>query len=246
MLATPAAAAAKAGYLPAMESADGQDRGAPNPAAEEVATGQAEPAEPTTEQTPTTGGRDADDPTATTRRAPAVRKVRPRRRSSAKSAVDRVRDVSFPLAFRGYDKAAVDRHIAAIAQLVAELEASQLPETVVQRALDQVGEETSSILRRAHEAAEEISSRSRSQAEGRIQRAERDAEAIRRDADQAAERIRTDTRRLWQERTRLIEEIRRLAEETLATADEALDRLAEPGTRQQSAPGEQEPPPSES
>src|SRR3712207_3107843 len=105
--------------------------------------------------------------------AEAPRQPARRRRSRQRSAVDRARDVSFPIALRGYDREAVERYVADVAQLVAELEATQSREGVVQRALDEIGEQTSGILQRAHETAEEIIARSRSQAEGRMQRAER-------------------------------------------------------------------------
>src|SRR4051794_21707518 len=143
---------------------------------------------------------------------PAEQQPRPRtvrqRPSRHRGAVDRVRDVQFPLALRGYDRAAVDAHLAQMAQLVAELEATQLRENVVQRALDEVGEQTSGILQHAHDTAEEITSRSRSQPEGRIQRAEREAEQIRREAQQYADRVANDMGRLTEERRRLIAGLR--------------------------------------
>jgi len=160
--------------------------------------------------------------------AEAPRQPARRRRSRQRSAVDRVRDVSFPIALRGYDREAVERYVADVAQLVAELEATQSREGVVQRALDEIGEQTSGILQRAHETAEEIIARSRSQAEGRMQRAEREAASARHDADVYAERIVTETRRLWDDRQRLIEDMRQLAEELLGVADDALDRVHEP------------------
>jgi DivIVA domain-containing protein len=172
--------------------------------------------------------------------ADATRQRRPRHLN----ALDRVRDVDFPIVLRGYDRQAVDDYVAEIAQLVAELEATQLRESVVQRALDEVGEQTSSILQRAHEAAEEIAARSRAQAEGRIQRAEREAEILRRDADEYAEQVVVDTKRLWEERQRLLEEIRGLADEVLATADDALERVKEPEMlrrEREAAEGPQEP-----
>lgn len=158
--------------------------------------------------------------------APRQRPVR-QRPSRHKGAVDRVRDAHFPLALRGYDRTAVDAHLAEVAQLVAELEATQLRENVVQRALDEVGEQTSSLLQHAHDTAEEITARSRSQAEGRLQRAEHEAEMVRREADQYAERVAADTKRLTEERRRLIEELRAYAEDVLSTADDALERLPE-------------------
>ena len=158
-------------------------------------------------------------------RPPAKRRARPakRRQSGAE-----VRDVSFSVAFRGYDRAAVDAYVAKVSQLVAELEATQLREGVVQRALDEVGEQTSGILQHAHDTAEEITASSRSQAEGRLQRAEREAAEIRQDAARYAQEVQTDTSRLRQERLGLIDEIRRFADEVLGVADEALDRLPEP------------------
>jgi DivIVA domain-containing protein len=150
------------------------------------------------------------------------------RRSRHRSAVERVQEVHFPVVMRGYERRAVDRYVADVAQLVAELEATQTREGVVQRALDEIGEQTSGILQRAHETAEEIAARSRSQAEGRIQRAEKEADVARRDADAYADQIVTETRRLWADRQRLIEEMRQLADEVLGVADDALERVQEP------------------
>ena len=177
---------------------------------------------------------------------PRPRTVR-QRPSRHKGAVDRVHDVQFPLALRGYDRAAVDAHLAQIAQLVAELEATQLRENVVQRALDEGGEQTSGILQHAPDTAEEIAARSRSQAEGRIQRAEREAELVRREAETYAERVAADTRALTEERRKLIEELRQYAEDVLAVADDALERLpelvAEPPGPEPAPPPEPEPEP---
>jgi cell division septum initiation protein DivIVA len=141
--------------------------------------------------------------------------------------VDKVRDTSFPVAFRGYERGAVDRYVAKMAELVAELEATQLSETVVERALEEVGEQTSGILQQARDSADEITSKSRSQAEGRMQRAEREAASVRREADEYAQRVEAEVNGLRRDRLALIEEMRRLADEVLAVADDALERLPE-------------------
>jgi DivIVA domain-containing protein len=169
------------------------------------------------------------------------REVR-RRPSRRKSAVERVRDTKFPVVMRGYDRRTVDQYVAEVAQLVAELEATQLRENVVQRALDEVGEQTSSILQRAHETAEEIEVRSRSQAEGRLQRAEREAEITRREAEHYAEELAAETRRLWEDRLRMIEEMRQLADEVLGVADDALEHLPEPEALAAGLPAGRAPP----
>jgi DivIVA domain-containing protein len=155
-----------------------------------------------------------------------------------RNSADRIREHSFPLAVRGYDRQAVDDFVEQVADLVADLEGRQTRESVVQRALDQVGEETAGILQRAHQAADELATRSRAQAEGRIQRADREAELLRRQADEYAEKVIVDTQLLWDERQRLLDDLRQLADDVLATADDAAERVSLP---EQLGPPEAEP-----
>lgn len=152
----------------------------------------------------------------------------PQRFRRGQPTSERLSDVSFPLAVRGYDRRAVDEFVDELRAVVADLESRQTREDVVQKALDELGEETAGILQRAHETADEIASRSRAQADGRLQRAEREAEIAKRDADEYAEQVVAETRLLWDERQRLIEDIRQLADEVLGTADDALERLKLP------------------
>jgi DivIVA domain-containing protein len=159
---------------------------------------------------------------------PSTSDPQPQRFRRGTPASERLTDVSFPTAVRGYDRRAVDDFLAELRNVVAELEARQTREGVVQKALDQIGEETAGILQRAHETADEIAARSRAQADGRLQRAEREAEIVRREADEYSQQVVADTRLLWEERQRLIEDVRHLADEVLATADDAIERLKLP------------------
>jgi DivIVA domain-containing protein len=152
----------------------------------------------------------------------------PKRFGRGTPASELLQNVSFPLAVRGYDRRAVDEFLEELRNLVADLEAHQTREGVVQKALDELGEETAGILQRAHETADEIAARSRAQADGRLQRAEREAEIVKREADEYVEQVVADTRLLWDERQRLIEDVRHLADEVLATADDAIERLKLP------------------
>jgi cell division initiation protein len=131
----------------------------------------------------------------------------------------------FPAALRGYDRAAVDAYVARVAQLVAELEATRVPEAAIKRALERVGEETAGVLTRAHETAEEIVSRSRAEAEERLDRARAEAEQIVGAARESLTSIDRDTDRVWAERTKLLEDTKRLADEMLAVADGGLERF---------------------
>ena len=146
----------------------------------------------------------------------------------AASASQLLREASFPMVMRGYDRHAVDQLLSELLARVETLESRQTREGVVQKALDELGEETAGILQRAHETADDITTRSRTQADARLARAEREAEILRRDADEYAEQVITDTRALWEERQRLIEDIRQLADDVLGTADDALERLKLP------------------
>ena len=164
-----------------------------------------------------------------------------------RSKADEVADRTFPVAMRGYDRAAVDAFLQEVVQIITDLESRQTQDTVVQRAIAEVGEETAGILQRAHETAEEIAARSRAQAEGRIQRAEREAELLRQEADAYSEKIVYDTRVLWEERQRLIEDIRQLADDVLNTAEDAAERVAMPQmlTEEEAAAAEEDGPPTE-
>jgi DivIVA domain-containing protein len=144
------------------------------------------------------------------------------------SASERLSEVSFPLAMRGYDRAAVDEFVNGVRALVAELEADQTREGAVQKALDDVGVETASILQRAHATADALTSRSQAEADRRLRDADAEADQVRREADDYSEQVVVDTRLLWEERQRLIEDIRQLADEVLATADDAMERLKLP------------------
>jgi DivIVA domain-containing protein len=164
-----------------------------------------------------------------------------------RSAADRIANREFPLAVRGYDRHAVDEFVQEVLQIVSELEGRQTRESVVQRALDEIGEETAGILQRAHETADEIAARSRAQAEGRIQRAEREADMVRQQADAYSEQVVVDTRILWEERQRLIQDIKQLADEVLATAEDASERVTLPEMLvEESEPDTEEEPPTTS
>jgi len=74
---------------------------------------------------------------------------------------------SFPPAFRGYERRAVDDYVMRVTEIIAELHASRSPRAAVKRALDRVGRETASILQSARETADEITVQSRTRAEER-------------------------------------------------------------------------------
>src|ERR671928_1638104 len=89
-----------------------------------------------------------------------------------------LRDVRFAIAMRGYDREAVDEYVSRVNQVIAELQITAAPESAIRHALEQVTDETKGLLERAHETADEITRRSRSQADDRLQRAEAEAQEL--------------------------------------------------------------------
>jgi DivIVA domain-containing protein len=152
--------------------------------------------------------------------------------------VEEIRSISFPISMRGYDRDAVDRYVERVNRLIAELEISRSPESAVKHAVAQVSEETRGILERAHEAAEEITKRSRSQADDRVQEADREAAELRSEAEQRVRELDADAEAIWAERLRLIADVRDVADRLLAVADEAADRFpsAHPDDETQALP----------
>ena len=141
------------------------------------------------------------------------------------SILDEIREAQFPLARRGYDRESVEAYIARVAQLVEDLEATRSPQGAVDRALEELADETAGILRQAQESAHQITARSAAEASERVERAERDAVAREADAETHVRRLDDDTDRIWEERRRLIEDARGLAEALLKLADDADERF---------------------
>lgn len=139
--------------------------------------------------------------------------------------VEEIRSISFPTALRGYDREAVDAYVEQVNRLIAELEISRSPESAVKHAVAQVSEETRGILERAHETAEDITARSRTRADDRIQEAEEEAAQIREQAEARVRELDADAEAIWAERLRLISDVRDVADRLVAVADEAAARF---------------------
>ena len=135
--------------------------------------------------------------------------------------IERVRDVDFPVVLRGYDRDAVDAYVRDVNRVIAELETRQSPQSAIRHALDQVSEETRGILERAHETADEITARSRAQADDRLQWAEREARQAIAAATERVHALEADAERVWDERQGLVDDVRRIAQELNAVADDA-------------------------
>jgi DivIVA domain-containing protein len=144
-----------------------------------------------------------------------------------------IRDVSFPGAVRGYDRSAVDAYVKRVNRVIAELEMRSSPRAAVRHALEQVGEQTSSILQRARETAEEITTSARQEAEETTARAKAEAAEIVLNASTEEDRARAESNRLIGKATvegeRILVESKAEAERILARAREEAAALKEEG-----------------
>jgi DivIVA domain-containing protein len=135
-----------------------------------------------------------------------------------------LRNVSFPVSVRGYDRRAVDIHIARVNRLIAELEATRSPEAAVRHALEQAEEQTSSILHRARETAEQMIATARQEADEITARAKAEAADIVVNASTEADRAKAGATTQVAKATTEAEEILARSREE---ADEALKRSRE-------------------
>lgn len=137
----------------------------------------------------------------------------------------------FPTALHGYDRGAVDEHIAALEAEMEELRAQRLPVPVIEAEIERVGEETSAILKVAHEQATEITRRARAQADRCVADAAANAVSMGEDARRKLRQLDSETDAVWAERGRLIEDVRNVATALFSLAEDAADRFPEDGDR---------------
>jgi hypothetical protein len=133
----------------------------------------------------------------------------------------------FPTARHGYERAAVDEHVAELERELAELR--QASARAVAAEIERIGEQTAAILRTAHEQAQETTRRGQLQADHVLSAAAANAVAMTEDATQQLRQLDSDTDSVWRERGRLIDDVRIIATALLALAEDAAERFpAEP------------------
>jgi DivIVA domain-containing protein len=141
-------------------------------------------------------------------------------------ASERIRNVSFSTAVRGYDRREVDRYVQRVNRLIAELEISHSPESAVRHALDRVGEQTSGILQRARETADEIIHSAGSEADETTARGRAEVKEMVADAQAKADRTRAEAEERTRERVEQgrmeLEALRKQGEDTNAAAEAAI------------------------
>jgi DivIVA domain-containing protein len=99
-----------------------------------------------------------------------------------------VRNVSFPVSVRGYDRDAVDAYVKRVNRVIAELEVSRSPQAAVRHALDRVGKQTVAVLQEARESADKLLEAARDEADAEKERAKAEAAKLVVNASDEADR----------------------------------------------------------
>jgi DivIVA domain-containing protein len=149
------------------------------------------------------------------------------RPSRGRTFLPELTGVEFSSARRGYDREEVDQYVERVSRIVVELEAMRSPDAVIERALADVGEETSAILRRARKAAEEIIADAESQAADRTSVAEAHARELREDADRYSARTRAEGEQVLSDARAQADEIAKQAAADARRVREDADRYRE-------------------
>lgn len=146
----------------------------------------------------------------------------------------------FPVAPLGYNRAAVDEHLADLERELSELGRElavlrahrETPMSVTEE-LERIGEQTASILIVAQDKANETTRRAEEQAERCIADAAANAVAITEEAKQRLRELDNETDSVWRERERLLEDVRAVSAALASLADQASERF--PAAADQSA-----------
>jgi hypothetical protein len=138
----------------------------------------------------------------------------------------------FALAPFGYNRSAVDEHLATLERELDELRSKREPLGSITDELERIGEQTASILVVAHDQAHETTRLAQEQAERCVADAAANAVAMTEDAKQRLRDLDNETDAIWRERERLLEDVRVVSAALSNLADQSSARFpaAEPGT----------------
>jgi DivIVA protein len=131
----------------------------------------------------------------------------------------------FPLAPFGYNRTAVDEHVARLERELDELRTKHEPMGSITDELERIGEQTASILVVAHDQANETTRLAQEQAERCVADAADNAVQITADAKAKLRDLDAETDAVWRERERLLEDVRVVSAALANLANQASERF---------------------
>jgi cell division septum initiation protein DivIVA len=153
-------------------------------------------------------------------------------RALTAGAVDNSEPSRFPVAPLGYNRTAVDQHLADLERELSDLgrelatlrSERETPMSVTEE-LERIGEQTASILVVAHDKANETTRLAQEQAERCIAEAAANAVSITEEAKVRLSELDNETDAVWRERERLLEDVRAVSAALASLADQASERF---------------------
>ncbi|HEY6523276.1 MAG TPA: DivIVA domain-containing protein [Solirubrobacteraceae bacterium] len=136
----------------------------------------------------------------------------------------------FPLAPFGYNRSAVEEHLAGLERELEQLREKHAPMASITDELERIGEQTASILVVAHDQAHETTRQAQEQAERCVADAAANAVQMTADAKAKLRDLDAETDAVWRERERLLEDVRVVSAALANLANQASERFpaAEP------------------
>src|SRR5438874_6481076 len=107
-----------------------------------------------------------------------------------------IRNVSFPVGVRGYERKAVEAYVRRVNRVIAELEVTRSPQAAVRHAVERVGEQTKTILDEARGSAEKITATAQAEADEIVAEAKAKAADLVVGASTEADRIGAESEEL--------------------------------------------------
>src|SRR5205823_1595366 len=104
-----------------------------------------------------------------------------------------IRNVTFPVGMRGYDRDAVEAYVRRANRVIAELEVTRSPQAAVKHAVERVSEQTKTILEEARESAEKITATAQTEADEIVAQAKAKAADLVVAASSEADRVKAES-----------------------------------------------------
>jgi DivIVA domain-containing protein len=112
--------------------------------------------------------------------------------SVQQDSIERIRNATFSIARKGYEKREVERFLGKVADWLEAGGGDRARSDLVKRELERVGEKTAGILASAEDSAEQLRSDAEREATATLERAREQAAATRQEADAYSSQVRSE------------------------------------------------------
>jgi DivIVA domain-containing protein len=140
-----------------------------------------------------------------------------------------IRNVTFPVGMRGYERDAVEAYVRRVNRVIAELEVTRSPQAAVKHAVERVSEQTKAILEEARESADKIRTTAQAEADEIVARAKAKAADLVVAASSEADRLKAESDELvarsGEQADQIIAEAKANAEQRKRKSEQELAKL---------------------